>query len=294
MHQQVLIGDVAQLGQAAAQFLAGGYAQAAPGGESVVGRRQRDFPRREAGVAQPQPDGSVESAFVYLAQLGGRQRVCIAAFGVLAPVVAFVPVPDVGTCTTFQPSLSQDTVAAIGNNIAALLGAGLLAFVVYLALTRGRTRTPVPASVRRARVIGTAVTGLLLAGGFVWFQVDRPSFDCGAHFAAAIPLFGCIIGVAVLNAVTRTQEHLAEGLSLGRAIRNRYTVIVVLIALVLLAAIPVQLSGSRFTVLFLEAGVLLFFLVFWILQSAELWDRGRRDSSVSVLPRRPISRPPRS
>jgi hypothetical protein len=222
------------------------------------------------------------------------EDILLNAGGVLAPVVAFVPTPDVGTCTTFQPSLSQDTVAAIGNNVGALLGAGLLAFVVHLALTRGRPRTPVPASVRRARVIGTVVTGLLLAGGFVWFRVDRPSFDCGAHFAAAIPLFGCIIGVAVLNAVTRTQEHLAQGLPLARSIRNRYTVIVVLIVLVLLAAIPVQLGGSRFTVLFLEAGVLLFFLVFWILQSAELWDRGRRDREISVLPRRPISRPPRS
>ena len=214
--------------------------------------------------------------------------------GVLAPVVAFVPTPQLGTCTTSggdRPGLPQSTVDGITNNMGALLVAGGFALVVFLTLAFGvRDRRPGAGNVGGwilvARVAGTVVVIAIFVGAWFWFENGRSSFECNAHYTAALVLFACIVGVTGLNAFSRFLEHReAEGL---RAAVNPYSVITVLMAGVIVAG-ALRAGSWGYYILFIEAGVIALFLSFWVLQSAELWTRGVRHlgSPPRLAPQRP-------
>lgn len=205
--------------------------------------------------------------------------------GILAPVVAFVPVPELEGPPTLPPA----TVEAITNNITALLLAGALSLVVFAVLAFGvrgrrRDRRRLKRSIRLARFAGTGAVVALFLGGWWWFEHERGSFERYAHYAAAVTLFACIIAVTVLNAVSRS---LASTASRPRSLVNAYSVLSALMALVLIAGL--LLRDWYYTILFIEAGVLVLFLAFWIIQSAELWRTGvrHRGRGPSLLPRRP-------
>ncbi len=205
--------------------------------------------------------------------------------GVLAPIVAFVPTAQVGTCATPAgggppPALPAATVDAITNNVSALLAAGVLALLIFLALVRFAPGTspgsaPLPRGIRLARLIGTLVVVALLVTAWVWFNQGRASFECHAHDAAAVCLFVCILAVTGLNAVSKFLERRTTGVSRLRAALNGYTILAVLMAVVV-AVGGATFSGWAYAILFVEAGVLALFLVFWVTQSAELWNRGVR------------------
>ncbi len=215
--------------------------------------------------------------------------------GVLAPVVAFVPTAEVGTCVAPAsggpvPALPPATVEGITNNVGALLGAGALALLIFLTLVR-LARDPAPGTpplsrrIRFARIIGTAVVAGLFAAAWIWFSTGRQSFECHAHDAAAVVLFICIVAVTVLNAVTRYLERRTPDGPV-RAALNGYTALAVLMAIVMAVGLA-RMSSWDYAILFIEAGVLALFLVFWVAQSKELWDRGVRHpgSPPSLAPR---------
>ena len=208
--------------------------------------------------------------------------------GILAPVVAFVPVPELEGPPTLPPA----TVDAITNNITALLLAGALSLVVFAVLAFGVRGKPgdrrrLPRNIRLARYAGTAVVVALFLGAWWWFEHERASFERNAHYAAAVTLFGCIIAVTALNAVSRTLAMRADGDPLGRALLNMYSILGVLMALVLIVGLVFR--DWYYAILFVEAGVLVLFLSFWIIQSAELWRTGvrHRGRGPSLLPRAP-------
>jgi hypothetical protein len=216
--------------------------------------------------------------------------------GVLAPVVAFVPAPQLGTCVVApgsgpRPALPQDTVDAITNNVSALLVAGAVGLIIFAALAYGvrdldPDRRRLPRNIRVARAVGTGVVVAVFVGGWLWFRAGRAGFECHAHAAAAITLFVCIIVVTALNAVTRTLDGLAAGRPLPRAALNQYSAIALLMAVVLavgLLTYPAWLHA----ILFVESGVLLLFLAFWVVQSRELWATGVRHRlrERSLVPR---------
>ena len=111
----------------------------------------------------------------------------------------------------------------------------------------------------------------LFAAATIWFNTGEKSFDCHGHDAAAYTLFAAIIGVAALNGVRKFRESPDGGVR--PALLNRYAVITILMLAVLVIGLIGMQKDWRYWVLFIEGGVLLLFLVFWFLQSLDLWDR---------------------
>jgi hypothetical protein len=202
--------------------------------------------------------------------------------GMLAPVVALVPTPNAGSCTSL-PGVPQDPTPNIENNITALLITGVVAFLV-LAVLSWRQRQPTAA---RAGY-GLALV-LLLAGGamFVW---ERTTFVDNAHGIAALLMFGCIIAVAWINALSFKRKQDDPNAS------NRYS----WIAVAMLSAPLLYVFGGTYRVLYAEIDALVLFAIFWALQTEELWGEGVRQPDghgrpaarqVAVPPAEPATAP---
>lgn len=203
-----------------------------------------------------------------------REDVLLNIAGMLAPVVAFVPTPDAGTCTS-SPAAFADRQAHVANNMSALLALGLAALVLTAVIAwwehRGTGR-PVPVSSR----VGIALSFALWAGTALVFGAFRDAFVDRAHDVAAIAMFACIVGVVVLNALDfgRPASHLG-----ARRLANRYAAVAVAMGLSVLVILAVSLAvGWDHAVLWLEGTLIVLFAVFWSIQTRELWhsDSGLR------------------
>lgn len=234
------------------------------------------------GMVVLKPDNELEDILLNIA-------------GVLAPVVAFVPTPEAGTCRRTQDGdfvgAAQATIDGIKNNVPALLVAGVLSILIFLVFTKvlpeeAKFPQPEPAA-RLARKLGFGAVLVLLVGSIAWFRSGGTSFECNAHYVAAFILFGCIIGVTVLNALGLYRESLRAKSASEVSPVNRYSVIALLMLVVLGAGLVALKAGWDYSILFIEGGVLALFLTFWILQSLDLWNRALRSTGDerSLLPK---------
>jgi hypothetical protein len=195
-----------------------------------------------------------------------HEDVLLNTAGMLAPIVAFVPTPDAGRCASL-PGLPQDPTANIVNNITALLVVGLaglvlLAVLVVWAWAHGQATRPTPTA-----LVGYGVAVGVWTGGGVVFVAARTWFVGHAHMWAAVPMFACIIAVAVVNAFSFKKKQ-------GDANpRNRYLVIGVLMPV---SVIGLALFGGNYHVLEAEIAAIVLFAIFWVIQTEELWDEGLR------------------
>lgn len=198
--------------------------------------------------------------------------------GMLAPVVALVPTRDYGVCTVRNPSVADDILANVNNNVLALLIAGVLGLLIWIGLVI-RDQSP---SAKKAPVgFGFVVVLIVVLGGVGWFLFgDRNYLACNGHNFTAIPMFLFLIAVVWGNAWAYNKvEHPEAGISVATALqaaKNRYGVIaVVMVTLSVLIGIAGQ-RGFEQWVFFVECVVLISFLIFWVVQSKELWDSGIR------------------
>ena len=199
--------------------------------------------------------------------------------GMLAPVVALVPTPGEGSCSS-APGAAEDASAAIFNNMVALFALGLLGLVVTAALLSKDTRAGVPTG---RSWWGVAASTVLWLAAVLFFWQQRDVFDRTAHYAAAIAMFVCIIAVVVLNAVGFGRQLQERGQAAGgRAYVNRYLSVAVAmgvgVGLMLLWALVTEWEHLVFG---LEALLIALFAVFWLVQTSELWGRGLRDHEAS-------------
>lgn len=201
--------------------------------------------------------------------------------GMAVPLVAFVPTPrelgpevcGPGTASCVPP----EYVPAVRNNVTALLvvGALVLAVTWWGARRRGR-----PASVG---LIAASAAWLVVT---VWFVVSPDLFLRMGHYAAALVFFLLTAAVAWLagrRAGERTDLRLMSPDRYGRAYRTIATLI--LATLVVGAGVVggARLIGLRpwfGTVFVVESVLLVLFVVFWVLQTAENWD----DEAVEHCP----------
>ena len=131
------------------------------------------------------------------------EDILLNAGGMLAPVVAFVPTPGKGTCRSVPVTL-RDTPADIANNMGALFVAGGIGLAITIGIAiaakRAAAKSPERKPWDQRQTLGLVLAALVLGGGIAWFSWNRPGFIRGAHYTAAIAMFVCIIGVAILNA----------------------------------------------------------------------------------------------
>ena len=182
--------------------------------------------------------------------------------GMLAPVVAFVPTEYSVTaphCSSV-PTVFDDTSANVANNIFALLivGAIVLLIIAFTIVSSGATLPTLASSV---------TAGLLWLIAAALFVTARGFFVETAHFAAAVPMFACIAGAAVVNALD--VDDMIK--------RRRYAAIAGGMLLLPLAIGAVGLlTGSAHTLIAVETVILILFAVFWVVQTRDLWDTGLR------------------
>jgi len=182
--------------------------------------------------------------------------------GMFAPVVALVPTPDPGTCTSLIVS-TQGRHANIANNITALLVVGALALVVAGILV-ARNEAPL------ASLVGFGIASLTWLAAVLVFALARHFFERNAHYTAAVAMFLCIVAVACVNAVGYKRAEKSQ------SIRNRYSAIAATMVASLVVMIVIGQVGWRYWVIVLETILIALFALFWIVQTRELWKPGLR------------------
>jgi hypothetical protein len=217
---------------------------------------------------------AIGPALVAIKGRPGWEDVLLDLAGMVIPLVAFVPVPrELGEAVCgagVQRCVPPDLVPAVVNNVTALivLGVPVLAFAWWT-------------GVRRAD--HGAFVGLVTATGaylalVAWFWASRGTFLAGAHDLAAITFFLLTAAVAELNsrrvrlragARVLSPDHFAQAYRVIAGLMVATLVLTVTawaLETVGLLALP---FGSVFAV---EAVLLVAFIAFWLLQTAENWD----------------------
>ncbi|HUO37872.1 MAG TPA: diphosphate--fructose-6-phosphate 1-phosphotransferase [Mycobacterium sp.] len=199
--------------------------------------------------------------------------------GFLAFIVALVPTARPRLCGAGLPPQYD---AAIGESVTALLIGAVTALVIYLGLrAASRSRDRQLAShasggwCERAQACLPWVLGGLLLAGAADFFADRAQFAQHAHWWSAVAMFAAIICVVVINAIFASQR--TEG---GRRRRIAFTAAYVVLAAVMLIALVAAVivhalygpEWARGGVFVLESTLLLGFLSYWAVQTADLWN----------------------
>ncbi|TCC19374.1 hypothetical protein [Kribbella speibonae] len=217
--------------------------------------------------------GALVAIGVCMIVLKGEPRledVLLNICGMLAPVVAFVPTPNPGDCSS-APAVSRDATADIANNMFAYFATAILGLVISIELWRRQRRGGerwLPAQNR-----GLLAAIVLLVVAIVWFAADPDSFEDLAHYLSAVPLF-------ILFTIIVFQNARAQSRTLYTVL---YQAIAWLMGLSLVAGLICwRLDAELFAV---EAVLLGLFLLFWVVQTVELWDKGvRPESEASTVP----------
>jgi hypothetical protein len=121
---------------------------------------------------------------------------------------------------------------------------------------------------------------VLLVGLAAWFAFGRESFLEFGHYAAAVPMFGLIVGVAVVNARRTTRGAVVSRLA-AATYRRAYAAIATAMGVTIVVAgvlFVLESAGhSAFSswLFWVEVALLALFAGFWVLQTAENWDEGR-------------------
>ena len=238
--------------------------------------------------------------------------------GFMAFVVALVPTVVDGSCGAKYPPQNLDlTAAAVRNNVTTLLVATALAVVAkWLLVRRDRRRAqrsaglelpmeppdePAPPQqgqvVRWARRASwTCLAILSVELGLFLFWPD--TFKNVSHGVAAVTMVLGVIGVMIANArgfdraERASDERRAAGPEQGQQSAapgpadwvNRYSVVAAAMVALIGATVIGHLLGltGGYVILILEVVVIVSFLVFWGLQTAELWDYPTRQAKVAA------------
>ncbi|MEU2347834.1 hypothetical protein [Modestobacter sp. NPDC049651] len=189
--------------------------------------------------------------------------------GICAPVVALVPTPDAGGCSSV-PAATAGRDAAVATSVTALLAAGGLALGVVgvltaVRLTRGGRQRP-----GRTAVVGYAVVTALWAAALGVFLGARGWFVGHGHVVAAGAMFGLVFLTVCLDAVDFRTSRTARRV-------NRYAWVAAGMAAAAVAHVVLLLTLDwAHWALSLETSLIVLFAVFWVLQTVELWNEGLR------------------
>jgi hypothetical protein len=210
----------------------------------------------------------------------GPENTLLDVAGVLIPVVAFVPTPTIDpTCPVPTAECVPERFhAAIGIGFGAYLAtAGVaLAFVGWRLLRAGAAAQ---ADTRRGFFVLLAVW----AAAFGFRQFGGGLFLQFTHYATAIPFFVILVVVVFINAL-RSPDVPTVRRESEDGYRRIYSVIATGMALGVAVGVVTFLNTGRqnaeattdsvrVPVIFLvEAWLLLLFVVYWIVQTAELWN----------------------
>ncbi|WP_371406770.1 hypothetical protein OHA10_14780 [Kribbella sp. NBC_00662] len=182
--------------------------------------------------------------------------------GLLAPVVAFVPTPNAGSCWS-EAVVSPHAAAGIANNMVAYFAIGGLALLASMTFWLTSHRT---AKWDWTEILGLLASVALWLAGIIWFAAARDSFNRNAHYTAAVLLFAAIIGIVVLSTLGQRHQP-ATGAQEQKAFTRSYG----LIAAAMFISLVIGLIFRTSAILEVETALLGLFLLYWILRTAEQW-----------------------
>lgn len=185
--------------------------------------------------------------------------------GLLAPVVAFVPTPNAGSCWS-EDVISRHADADIANNMVAYFAVGGLALLGSLII--GLTSKG-PEKWNWKQYAGLATSVLLWLAGIIWFATSRSSFVGNAHYTAAVLLFAVFIVIVSLS--TRGQRHLPAARA---SERKAFTGLYGAIAAAMCICVAIGLIWRSSAILVVETLLLVLFALYWVLRTAEQWRAG--------------------
>jgi hypothetical protein len=202
--------------------------------------------------------------------------------GACAPVTAFVPTPDRGTCGVILTG-TEGRDLNIGNNMTAFLVAGGVGLVTVGAVLVSKQRGGSTQRPSRTSVTGYLATLVLYVATALAFGLARGWFIANGHAVAAVTMFALFIANVWLNAINL---YFTRRTATGAApVLNPYTVIG---ALMTTAAVVLTVVGLgthwAYWKLVLEATLIVLFGVFWVLQTIELWNAGLRRDPIPAAP----------
>lgn len=229
---------------------------------------------------------AIGPALIAIAGRPGAENTLLDLAGMLVTVVALVPTPVgravaavAGGCPPgADRCVPADLVPAVENNVAALLvvGAVGITFAAGTALAAGPPGAPTR--------WGVGAAALVWAGFAAWFVLGpREAFLDAAHYVAAVPFFGLVAAVAVLDAI-RVRRRVHVRVLSPRQFSGAYGAIAVAMVgtiavagVVAAAEALTAFAAADGWVFLVEAVLLVLFTVFWVLQTAENWEDGVPD-----------------
>lgn len=231
--------------------------------------------------------GSLVAMGVCLVAIKGRdargEDLMLNLAGMCAPVVAMVPTPlqDAACPGGKEMCVPAAYVPGVVNNVEALLVVGVVATLFGAGTIRRDPRR------RRGDVAAVAASAVALVALAVWFAVRRDGFLGYAHYVAAVPMFGLIVAIALVNSA-EVERFVAAGGRLTmlevRQFRVAYRLIayamtVVMAVAILLFVVRAATGSEPFAhwVFVVEALLLVAFSAFWVLQTLQYAEDGAPD-----------------
>lgn len=200
--------------------------------------------------------------------------------GALAPIVAFVPITDPHEPSS-APSVPVNFAENVGNNVSAYLISGVaIAVAAWWIVVRSAQ-----GSLSTGQWLGFAALAAGIIGGTGWFVANRTGFERYAHGVSAVTMFVMLLAVMVVNAVSFGRQPGVTG-AMGRPAVNRYLIVAIVTGGLAGIAAIVWASGVDVAMFWLEAVVIVGFVIFWLLQTQEVWSTsaGVREDPRGVLP----------
>ena len=225
----------------------------------------------------------VGAGFALIAIRGrpGVEDVLLDLAGLLLPLIAFIPTPIKGTvdapCPASDPCIPAQFLPGVDVSVIAVLVLGVFG-LVFAGFTVFSARQP-DVSGRVGFGVAAVIWLLLLLGfGFSTDWPPRQWLDPVGHCAAAVPMFGLIVIVALLSA--RHSQRDVRVAKVSISYRAVYRFVGLAIALVLAVALlywffavrPSPGVDSPF-LFWLQVALLTLFAVFWVAQTAEFWNQ---------------------
>jgi hypothetical protein len=191
------------------------------------------------------------------------ENVLLDIAGFLAFIVALVPTTP--TDTSCQESIVQSGVNPadlVRYNVAPLLGVTIAA-TTWTLWRRYQDRNPVGREPELNRIRAGLVAQIVIVGA-VWAIPD--GFKSVAHWIAASGLFVCVIAVVWSNHLERKESTTRK----SWWAKNVYAVVIAFMGLVLAVTAVMLVADWAYRVTFVEFGLILGFVVFWGIQTADL------------------------
>jgi hypothetical protein len=226
--------------------------------------------------------GTLCAMGVCLIAIKGRDRpredLMLNLAGMCAPVVALVPTPlEDAACGGATRCVPDAFVPGVVNNVQALIVVGVIGVLFAARTVRRDTH-------ERGDLLAIGISAGGLVGFSLWFFIGRDSFLDYAHYCTAVPMFGLIVAVALVNAA-KVDEFVAEGgtLTVGQSdtYKKAYRAIAYFMGVVIggalvLFVVKAATDSQPFAhwVFIVEALLLAAFTAFWILQTLQYAEDG--------------------